>query len=227
MSAGGMPLFMVGHPVVFSIQITPSVTVIIIKWPAKCIYSREVIMRNENKEIIKQRIQHSFDRWQEHFDASDIVYSVTDAQQALEAARKIHNSSLEAEAYYLMSQSHYLLNNYDMILKLVQKALRLHESIGCTIYLAEDGNVMGIVYSKIHEMDKAIECYKMSIRYNPDTPRPYNSLAQHLNEKKGSRQRSVGSWYGNAKDCRVANRYSYYPDRSPDYLGFRLSRSSK
>ncbi len=114
-----------------------------------------------------------------------------------------------------------------MILKLVQKALRLHESIGCTIYLAEDGNVMGIVYSKIHEMDKAIECYKMSIRYNPDTPRPYNSLAQHLNEKKGSRQRSVGSWYGNAKDCRVANRYSYYPDRSPDYLGFRLSRSSK
>lgn len=141
-------------------------------------------MRNENKEIIKQRILHSFDRWQEHIDASDIVQSVNDAQQALEAAQKIHNISLEAEANYLMGQSHFLLNNYDMTLKLVQKALRLHESIGCTLYLAEDWNVLGIVYSKIHEMDKAIQCYKMSIRYNPDTPRPYNNLAQHLIEKK-------------------------------------------
>lgn len=140
-------------------------------------------MRNKNKEIIQQRIQHSFNQWQAHVDASDIVQSVNDAQQALEAAQSIHNSYLEAEAYYLMGQSHFLLNNYDMTLKLTQQALRIHESIGCKQYLAEDWNVLGVVYSKINEMDNAIKSYKKSISYNPDTPRPYNNLAQHLIEK--------------------------------------------
>ncbi|MCF7912546.1 MAG: formylglycine-generating enzyme family protein [Candidatus Cloacimonetes bacterium] len=36
-----------------------------------------------------------------------------------------------------------------------------------------------------------------------------------------------GSWYIIASYCRVANRYDYSPSNTPNYLGFRLVRSSK
>jgi C4-dicarboxylate-specific signal transduction histidine kinase len=141
-------------------------------------------MSNKNKEIIQQRIQHSFNQWQAHVDASDIVQSVNDAQQALEAAQSIGDLYLEAEAYYLMGQSHYLLNNYDMTLKLTQKALRLHESIGCKKYLAEDWNLLGAVYVKMSEINKAADCYTQAIQMNSKSPRPFINLAQILTTKQ-------------------------------------------
>jgi formylglycine-generating enzyme required for sulfatase activity len=35
-----------------------------------------------------------------------------------------------------------------------------------------------------------------------------------------------GGWYADASDCRVANRFSYYPSYSYSYIGFRVARSS-